>query len=204
MKNALIRGLAGLITGILLIPILKNLNVPVPYSVFLLPAGITLVFGAGVVIAQWLGRWIPWFFQFSKFVATGFMNATVDFGILNILIAIFGVAAGTGYVLFKSGSFIIANINSFFWNRAWVFNSVKNSVSDTLGGSGAAKKYIQFLIVSIIGLVINVGAATLVVNVIGVQFSLDATVWANVGATGGSAAGLIWNFLGYKLIVFKA
>src|SRR3989344_7746926 len=126
MKNALIGGLAGLATGILLIPILKNLNVPIPYSAILLPAGITLVFGVGVGIAQWVGRWMPWFFQFSKFVATGFMNAAVDFGILNILIAVFGIAAGAGYILFKSISFITANINSFFWNRAWVFKRTAN------------------------------------------------------------------------------
>ena len=199
MKNALIGGLAGLATGILLIPILKNLNVPIPYSAILLPAGITLVFGVGVGIAQWVGRWMPWFFQFSKFVATGFMNAAVDFGILNILIAVFGIAAGAGYILFKSISFITANINSFFWNRAWVFKRTAN-----LEVKRPSQEYVQFLIVSVVGLVINVGAAALIVNIVGAQFGFGANAWANVGAATGSAAGLVWNFLGYKLIVFKA
>lgn len=65
------------------------------------------------------------------------------------------------------------------------------------------KEFLQFFVVSCIGFALNVGLATLIVNVLGPQWGVSAKLWANVGALGGTLVGLVWNFLGYKLIVFK-
>jgi len=54
-----------------------------------------------------------------------------------------------------------------------------------------------------VGFGLNLGAAAFVVNVIGPVGNVDATAWANLGALAGTFAGLAWNFLGYKFIVFK-
>lgn len=199
MRDFYLAGLAGLITGILVIPILKNFSISILYGIVVVPLSIGIVFAAGVLIARWLGRWIRWFFQFSKFVITGFMNAAIDFGILNLLIYLSGISAGVGFIVFKGVSFIIANINSYVWNRGWVFKRDQTSTPPM-----TQKEYAQFLLVSVVGISINVGAATLVVNGVGPQFGLGGKAWANVGAAAGSAAGLFWNFLGYKFIVFKA
>ena len=197
---------AGLLTGIFAAPIIKNLSLPIPVAVFILPPAFAILFSAGVVVARWLGRWIPWLFQFSKFVATGFLNAAVDFGILNLLIFWTGVAGGIGYIVFKSASFIVANINSYIWNLAWVFS---RPASEALGRSqtgeaAKTKEYAQFLTVSIVGFLLNVGAAAFVVGLIGPRFGMGVNAWANVGAAAGSAAGLLWNFAGYKFVVFRA
>ena len=197
MKDFLLSSLAGLITGILAIPIIKNLELPIPVAVFVLPPAIAILFGVGVAIARWLGQWLRWLFQFSKFVATGFMNAAVDFGILNLLIYLTGIAGGGGYIVFKGASFIVANINSYIWNRAWVFSGRAPSTDKR-------NEYVQFLVVSVVGLLLNVSAAVVVVSAIGPQFGMSAKAWANMGAAAGSATGLLWNFLGYKFIVFRA
>jgi putative flippase GtrA len=55
----------------------------------------------------------------------------------------------------------------------------------------------------LIGFAINVGIASLVVNVIKSQFGVSEELWATIGAVIGSIIGLAWNYLGYKLIVFK-
>jgi putative flippase GtrA len=50
---------------------------------------------------------------------------------------------------------------------------------------------------------LNVGAASLVVNVIGPQFGMSEKLWANVGGIGAAFAVVVWNFIGYKFIVFR-
>ena len=122
------------------------------------------------------------------------MNTAIDFGILNLLIFSTGFTAGIYYSVFKTISFAGANINSYVWNRLWVFESHEEKT---------AKEYAQFLAISIVGAIINVGAASLVVNLIPAQFGLSPKIWANVGAAAGAIAGLFWNFAGYRFIVFK-
>ena len=132
--------------------------------------------------------------RFAKFILVGILNTVIDFGILNVLMFMTGFNAGVYYSVFKTISFAAANINSYVWNRIWVFESRETKTS---------KEYAQFLAVSLVGAAINVGAASLVVNFVPIQFGLTPKIWANVGAAAGAAAGLFWNFAGYKLVVFK-
>lgn len=132
--------------------------------------------------------------QFIKFVFVGVLNTGIDFGILNLMIYLAGVSTGIYFILFKSVSFAVANINSYILNRSFVFAS---------GEKRLGREYGQFLSVSLVAIIINVGAASLVVNLIGPQFGLGPKIWANIGAAAGSATGLLWNFIGYKFVVFK-
>ena len=130
------------------------------------------------------------FYQFSKFFLVGGMNVLIDLGILSLLIVLFKTDKGLWYSVFKGFSFLLATINSYFWNKNWTFETKKG-------------KFDQFLVISLIGLLINVGTASLIVNLISIPFGLTTGVWAIISALGGSAIGLIWNFLSYKFIVFK-
>lgn len=132
--------------------------------------------------------------KFVKFVLVGFLNTAIDFGVLNLLIFTSGEASGIYFSIFKAVSFAAANINSYVWNRLWVFESEQKKTG---------KEYAKFLVISVVGAFINVGIASLVVNFVPIQFGLSATPWANVGAAAGTAAGLFWNFFGYKFVVFK-
>lgn len=133
--------------------------------------------------------------QAIKFVLVGGLNTLIDLGALNLLIFLSGITAGFGYSAFKGVSFIAAVINSYFLNKFWTFNLQKTKE--------AKKEFAQFFIVSLIGFGINVGVASFVVNIIGVQFGLAPKIWANVGAIIATLVGMTWNFLGYKFIVFK-
>lgn len=209
-KDYLLGLLAGFVTGVFLLPVLANISVDFPFKIISLFTGIPLAMILGLFVAGFLSRWVKIFYQFSKFIVTGFMNAAVDFGILNVFLLLTGVTGGFLYSIFKGISFIAANINSYVWNKFWTFKG-KNAYTPSAQGSTegqvtiqkTSKEYVQFLIVSLIGLGLNVGAASFVVSIIGAQFGLSASLWANVGAVCGSAAGLLWNFIGYKLIVFR-
>jgi len=191
----------GEIVAVFLILISKNLERDIPILdilirskwliFFLIPALATV----GVYGTFRLGRKRPVLFQFGKFITIGLSNTAIDFGILNLLIFLTDIERGYFYSLFKAISFMFAVTNSYFWNKFWAFES-----SNT---KGTRKEFFQFLTISGIGFGINVIVASFVVNVIGPVGEISARLWANLGAFSAIAISLLWNFLGYKFIVFK-
>lgn len=149
----------------------------------------------GVNLGYFLGRWIGFFNQFGRFAAIGFTNAAVDFGILNLLIFYSGTSAGILFSVFKGASFLVATTHSYFWNKFWSFEAGNTPVTK--------EEFVKFFMVTLIALLINVGMASLVVNLIGPQFGISSEAWANVGAIVGSASALIVSFIGFRVAVFK-
>jgi len=134
--------------------------------------------------------------KFIKFFMVGLLNTFVDLGILNILIFTTGLGhkGGAVYSLFKAISFSAAVINSYYFNKLWVFK-----------GQGQKKEVAQFstfLIISIIGGFINVSSATTVVTSVPVIL-VAPHLWPTVGALCGSLTAFTWNFLGYNYFVFR-
>ncbi|MEI7810651.1 MAG: GtrA family protein, partial [bacterium] len=128
-------------------------------------------------------------------------NTAVDFLVLNILITIFGLAQqDPHYIYLKAISFTVAVINSFIWNKNFVF---KNTVSAKNTKSKTRKEIWKFLMVSIIGLFINTLIAHLMFVVLGnLDPNITPRIAANIGALAGSAIVFISNFFGYKYLVF--
>lgn len=187
----------GLITGFSAWRIFSFLEVPTygGVSYVWLLAVVPVVWILGVNLGYFLGRWFPPFNQFGKFVTIGFSNAAVDFGVLNLLIFATGIATGIWYPAFKVISFGCAVIPSFFWNKYWAF------------GAGSTREgwseFLKFISVMIIAVLINAGAASLVVNFVHPVLGLGAAAWANVSAVVGAAVALIFSFTGFKVAVFR-
>ena len=134
------------------------------------------------------------FNQFSKFVVVGILNTCIDFAILNLLFCIFEPIHNTVlFLIFKSISFIIAVINSYYLNKKWTFNTTDKDV----------KRFIHFLIVSIIGLVINTFIATFIFHTYLISHPAQIHLATNIGALVGAATVFIWNFLMYKFFIFE-
>jgi putative flippase GtrA len=197
-RDYLLISIIGLAIGLLLLPILANIKLS---FLTLSPAeSVAIVIGLVLfsIVALWLSylisKAIPVFLQMAKYVAIGALNTLIDLGVLNALILLSGFASGLWYVLFKSTSFIVANINSYFWNKYWTFDSKKSINVVEVG---------QFFIVSLIGFAINIGIASLIVNFIPPIGSISPARWANVGAIMASIIALAWNYIGYKFVVFK-
>lgn len=206
-KDYALSVLAGLLIGLLLLPVLKAAKpelfdrfalVIVPFFIIATPFGL--------VIAYYISKKIAVIWQIAKFAIIGVLNTLVDLGVLTLLIFIFRalfqiesstvVLAGlTAYSIYKSTSFILANINSYYWNKYWTFSA--NSEKK------ASVEFLQFFVVSIIGFLINVIVASYVFRAIHPFGGLGIDQWALIGAMAGSIIGLVWNFLGYKFIVFK-
>ncbi len=123
----------------------------------------------------------------------GTMNALFDLSVLNLLMFIFGVSSGPYFAIFKSTSFLLAATNSYIWNRFWTFNR-------PLGFE--KKEYVTFIIMTVVGLAINVGIASFIVDFIKPRFGLLPELWANVAAVIAALIAMVWNFSSYKFFVF--
>lgn len=136
----------------------------------------------------------PIILQFSKFVAVGFLNTAVDFIVLNILMKIFKTYKGGKIFFLNVISFSVATINSYFWNKYWTFQDKS---------SDAAAQFSAFLLVSVCGAGINSLIVYLVTTKVGPRFGLSEKLWANFAKVLATGVSLIWNFIGYKIFVFR-
>lgn len=192
---------ASLIIGeaaaLLMIAIGRNLSLPrglaslLPLLPFVFPF-FTL---AVVVISALVGRRFAVAYQFSKFLLVGGLNFLIDLGVLNLLVFATGIASGLPAVGFKAVAFMVAVTSSFFWNKYWTFRALSTA---HVGG-----EFFVFLVVSAIGLLVNVGAFALLNDALGPRAGIDPKTWASISAGGAAVAGLLWNFAGYRFIVFR-
>ena len=171
-------------------------NPPLYYwsALFIVPIAAALGISVARDLKERIGGLFSLGYQFYKFVLVGVMNTLFDLSILNGLIVFTGIAAGWHFSLFKGISFGIVVINSYFWNKFWTFKKKEG---------GGAKEFGQFLAVSLVGLGVNVGVASLVVNVVGPKGGISPQIWASIGAVAAIVFTTVWNFIGYKFFVFK-
>lgn len=210
-KDTLFGIFSGLLIGLLALPVLRTAkpDVYVRYWWAVIPFFL-IGTPAGLYVAYLIGKRISVAWQIGKFGVIGVLNTLVDWGVLAVLLAVgprffnatsegtilgLGTVVITMYTMYKSISFIVANINSYYWNKYWTF------------ATGFARKtkaeFLQFFAVSLIGFLLNVGIASYVFKAINPLAGMNVDQWGLVGAAIGSVVGLAWNFLGYKFIVFK-
>lgn len=196
-KDLLSSLITGFYTGFIAWRIFGFLQIPSinGFSFAWLMVFVPILWVLGINLGYFLGKWFNFFNQFGKFAVIGFTNAAVDFGILNFLIFYSGSATGVLFSVFKGISFVVAAVHSYFWNKFWVFEAAKTGVS--------GREFFKFFSVTFIAILINVGAASIMVNVIGLQFGFSEEAWANISAIIGSAIALAVSFVGFKKAVFK-
>lgn len=187
----------GEAAALLMLGIGRNVALPERVTAFLpsLPYVFPLVTLVVMVAGTLASRLAPFLYQLAKFGLVGGLNFLIDLGVLNLMIALTGITHGFFASMFKAAAFLVAVISSFLWNKFWTFGvtSVEN----------AGRQFLQFFIVTFVGFLINVGAFALLNDYIGPRAAIDARTWASVSAAGAAAAGLTWNFLGYRFLVFK-
>ncbi len=191
--DAILAAIIGFLNGGFFWFILKQIEIRIPYSWFLIIV-FTFLAPLALYIASLIGKKFLFVFQAAKFFLVGTLNTLIDLGVLNILISLTKIAKGPFYAVFKAISFLVATTNSYFWNKFWTFEKKDQP---------QPKEFFKFLTVTFIGLLINVGVASFVVNTIGPRFGISEIIWASIGAIIAAFFAVVWNFLASKFIVFK-
>lgn len=161
-----------------------------------------LIFFIGPILgllALWVAHLIVqrflFVYQFVKYVLNGILATAIDLEAFGALILIFGVDVGAVYGIAKGISFILSSSIKFVGNKFWVFE--KN------GKDGIKEEVIGFLIVTFVGLILDVGIFLYFSKVIGPHFSFSIETWNKICVVLAGIGAVTWNFIGNKFIVFK-
>ena len=193
--DAIISSIIGFLIGVFFLIIVRSAGFNQSF-LYLLPVIFSPLSLLGMFIATIIGKKIRVIYQIAKFVLVGALNTFVDFGVLNFLMFSTSIFSGTLYSYFKAISFICSVVNSYFWNKFWTFEEKKKEIIK-------GREFLKFVLVAGTGFVLNVSIASFIVNAIGPQFGISKELWGNVGAFIAIICVFLWNFVGYKLFVFK-
>lgn len=190
-----IGGLVGFLSGIAAIPTAFNLGMRSHGALLVLPWAAAILFAALMRLAGWLARRRAVLAQFSKFIAVGFLNTAIDFGMLNLLSRVSGISAGFILGGVNIPGFVVAVSNSYLWNKLWVFKNGNEA--------GIFRDFPKFLAVTVVGLVINSAIVILLTTYVPPVLGMNKALWLNASKAGATVLTLVWNFTGYKLFVFR-
>jgi putative flippase GtrA len=197
-SDVIIALVIGEIVALYFMNLLKELTGKVPFLSVVLWS-LPVVFPALSILCLWIayliGKKFLFVYQLAKFILIGALATIFDLGTLSIFISLSAATAGFYYLFFKGISFVFATIAKYFADKFWAFE--KKETTDL------KKEFTQFFLVTFVGLIINIAAAYVVVSVIKPQFGITPETWANFGGIGAVLITFLWNFVGYKFIVFK-
>ncbi|MBI2669979.1 MAG: GtrA family protein [Candidatus Yanofskybacteria bacterium] len=200
-KDIFVTILIGVLTGLVwggvlfYLHTLEGFGLPRGY-IWGLVAVAPLIFVFGLYLGKWLSQWKVFFSSFARFVILGFLNTGIDFGVFNLLMFLTGIQKGIWVSFFLVLSFSLAVINSYFWNKFWVF---EGGARTSVGG----KEFLTFAFITVAGLLLKVGVSSGIIFLIPPRYGLGQLGWNNIAAVFGTIFSLIWNFIGYRLIVFR-
>ncbi len=126
--------------------------------------------------------------SFARVSAAGLVGA------LAVLAALYGAGKQL------SGGYFLITIFVLFVLEVVLWYSFKIK---TARGSAAAEQFSLFVLVSIVGTIINSSIVGLITGFIPPMFGLNPKIWANMAKILSTGIALIWNFIGYKVFVFK-
>jgi putative flippase GtrA len=202
-REIAISTIIGFLVAILILPIIKQSGFRFPFAYALtLLLTFPILSNLSMLLARVLAQKIEMIDQAAKFILVGTLNTFVDWGMLNLFLIVATVDHGPFYSVCKGISFVLAAINSYFWNKFWTFKKTIETNYPVKRKSNRAELF-EFSLVSLIGFGLNVSVANFIVNRWGPHFHVSIKLWATVGALGGTLIGLTWNFIGYKLVVFS-
>jgi len=141
----------------------------------------------GLWLASLIGRKILFVKQAGKFVLAGAFADVVDIKVFQLLFwfAPFPLS-------FKTISFLIATFIKYLFDKYWTF--------EKYGKEGINREVIQFFMVAIVGALLNVVSFYYLAKI---RTGISANLWIELSIILAAVASGVWNFLGYKFLVFK-
>ena len=131
--------------------------------------------------------------QFGKFLAVGTLNTGIDFGTLNLLSWLTGIYGGVQLAPINVPGVLLALTNSYLLNKHWTFKTPFDP----------GRRVGRFVLVSLTGVGLNTALVVALTHFVTRPTGFTPQLWENLAkvlATGGT---LLWDFFGYKFLVFR-
>ena len=135
------------------------------------------------------------FDQLWRVVIVNLTGAGIDYGLLFLFSKFTGVTRGNWIIPLNMISFSVATIYTFHFNKKWSFGD-HNPLD-------YGKKFSLFVIVSIVGLVVNTSVLRLISTNVQPLAGFSPVQWLFASKVAASLCSFTWNFSGYKVVVFK-
>ncbi len=186
----------GRLLGFLVGDFLRDWGIPLTIYYHLL---LWLFFPFFTLFCLWLamlvGRKFVFVFQAAKFVLVGAFATIIDLKFFEWLIFGVSILVPVPALLSKAISFLFATALKFWGNKYWTFQ--KHEKANLWAEVG------QFFSVTLVGLLIDVGAFYYFTNILGPQFNTPQPIWLKLSVIFAGLTAALWNFTGYKFFVFK-
>lgn len=138
--------------------------------------------------------------RFLRFAVVGAIGAVVDFGILNLLLAL-----NVSYLVSATISFIAAVLNNFTWNRFWTYPDSRSKPIST--------QLTQFAVINVIGIGIRIPLLAVLENFLirqavrfipeGIWILSAETLAQNLGLVIAILVVMLWNFFANRLWTYN-
>jgi putative flippase GtrA len=134
------------------------------------------------------------FLKLISFSIIGIINTFIDIAILNLLIYVFNIENHIYFLICKGVSFLFAVTNSYFMNNYFTFSQKKVEKKD----------FINFLILSIFGLLVNTFVSGFIFNVL-ISYKDIYSVYliGTFSAIIGSGITMLVNYFNYSYFIFN-
>jgi len=142
-----------------------------------------------------ISKKLPFLLQLAKYFLVGVIATLIDLKVYGLLTWFFGLELAMIIGVSKGISFLVSVLVKFIGNKYWAFEETKKE--------GIKEEFSKFLIVTFIGLLIDLGFFFYFSKILGPQFGISSEVWVKISVILAAVVAAAWNFLSYKFIVFK-
>jgi putative flippase GtrA len=146
-------------------------------------------------IAYLIGKKFLFVFQGAKHLLVGAFVTVIDLKLFEFLVWGFSLFFAITPAVLKGVSFLVATSIKYWGNKHWAFE--KHEKEDMI------REISQFLIVTVVGLGIDVGSFFYFTKIMGPQFATPEPVWVKLSVILAAIVAALWTFAGYKFLVFK-
>ena len=129
--------------------------------------------------------------QFIKFGIVGASSTVVNFAILNLMMIVFH----QGRYVAETIAFLVSVVNGYAWNNRWTFKEAQAKAVHTQFG--------QFLLVSAVGLVLNLLIIRLISVPLEHDFSCSVIKATNISQLIATGVVVFWNYFANRHWTFK-
>ncbi len=146
-------------------------------------------------LAQLVGRKFLVVFQGAKHLLVGAVATVFDLKLFELLVWLFSFAVLLNPLVAKAISFLVSTGVKYWGNKYWAFG--RHEKEDW------HKELLHFFFITLLGLLIDVVIFHYFTKTLGPRLDVSPVILTKLAVIFAALIAAIWNFLGYKLLVFK-